>query len=47
VKNLQGQTLHAQTIGFIQPSTKKYVEVNAPLPDYFEEQLTKLRKSPL
>ena len=47
VKNLQGQTLHAQTIGFIQPSTKEYVEVNAPLPAYFEEQLEKLRKSPL
>ena len=46
-KNLQGQTLHAQTIGFIQPSTKEYVEVNAPLPEYFEEQLSKLRKSPL
>ena len=47
VKNLQGQTLHAQTIGFIQHSTKEYVEVNAPLPAYFEEQLEKLRKSPL
>ena len=47
VKNLQGQTLHAQTIGFIQPTTKEYVEVNAPLPAYFEEQLTKLRKSPV
>ncbi|MBR4706619.1 MAG: RluA family pseudouridine synthase [Pseudobutyrivibrio sp.] len=46
-RNLQGQTLHAQTIGFIQPSTKEYVEVNAPLPEYFEEQLSKLRKSPL
>ena len=43
-KDLQGQTLHAQTIGFIQPSTKKYVEVDAPLPDYFIELLDKFRK---
>ena len=42
---LQGQTLHAQTIGFIQPTTKVYVEVNAPLPDYFESLLEKYRKT--
>ncbi len=44
VKNLQGQTLHAQTLGFIQPSTGQYVEVNAPLPAYFEDLLSKYRK---
>ena len=44
VKNLIGQTLHAKTIGFIQPTTKEYVEVDAPLPDYFEKLLTKYRK---
>ena len=44
VKNLEGQTLHAQTLGFIQPTTKQYVEVNAPLPDYFEKLLAKYRK---
>ncbi len=43
VKNLQGQTLHAQTIGFIQPTTGEYVEVNAPLPEYFENMLKKYR----
>lgn len=32
---LEGQTLHAKTLGFIQPTTKKYVEVDAPLPEYF------------
>lgn len=32
---LNGQTLHAMTLGFIHPTTKEYVEVNAPLPDYF------------
>ena len=44
VKNLQGQTLHAETIGFIQPTTKEYVEVKAPLPEYFEKLLEKHRK---
>lgn len=33
--NLKGQTLHAGVLGFIHPSTKKYVEFEAPLPDYF------------
>ena len=45
VKNLQGQTLHAQTLGFIQPTSGEYVEVNAPLPEYFENLLTKYRKT--
>lgn len=45
VKGLEGQTLHAQTIGFIQPTTGLYVEVNAPLPEYFENLLTKYRKT--
>lgn len=42
-KNLQGQCLHAMTIGFIHPSTKEYVEFNAPLPEYFEKLLLTLR----
>lgn len=33
--NLQGQTLHAMTIGLIHPSTGEYLEVSAPLPQYF------------
>ena len=33
---LQGQTLHAKTLGFIHPKTNKYIEFNAPLPEYFE-----------
>lgn len=44
VKGLDGQTLHAQTLGFIQPSTGEYMEVNARLPSYFEDLLTKYRK---
>lgn len=42
-KGLQGQTLHAMTIGFIHPSTGEYLELEAPLPKYFEELLKKLR----
>ena len=44
VNKLQGQTLHAQIIGFIQPTTKEYVEISAPLPDYFEKELDILRR---
>lgn len=42
VKGLEGQCLHAKTIGFIHPATHEYVEFDAPLPDYFEKLLTKL-----
>ncbi|MCF0124158.1 MAG: RluA family pseudouridine synthase [Pseudobutyrivibrio sp.] len=34
-KHLQGQCLHAKTIGFIHPRSKEYIEVEAPLPEYF------------
>lgn len=43
-KNLQGQTLHAKTIGFIHPTTEKYIEFEAPLPEYFENLLYLLQK---
>lgn len=33
--HLDGQVLHAMVIGFIHPSTDAYVEVTAPLPEYF------------
>lgn len=39
---LVGQTLHAKTLGFIHPRTNEYIEVNAPLPDYFLNLLEKL-----
>lgn len=39
---LQGQTLHAGTLGFIHPSTGEYVETSAPLPEYFQALLDKL-----
>jgi 23S rRNA pseudouridine1911/1915/1917 synthase len=40
---LQGQALHAKTLGFIHPRTGEYVEFEAPLPDYFIKLLNKLR----
>lgn len=39
---LQGQTLHAGVLGIIHPSTGKYMEFTAPLPEYFETLLKKL-----
>ena len=42
--HLTGQTLHAKTLGFIHPTTKKYMEFDAPLPAYFEKLLIDLKK---
>ena len=36
---LQGQTLHAAVIGFVHPTSGEYLEVEAPLPDYFKHLL--------
>ncbi|MCR4566627.1 MAG: RluA family pseudouridine synthase [Pseudobutyrivibrio sp.] len=44
VKSLQGQTLHAETLGFIQPTTGEYVEIAAPLPQYMVDLLEKYRR---
>ncbi|MCR5271708.1 MAG: RluA family pseudouridine synthase [Lachnospiraceae bacterium] len=41
--HLEGQALHAMTIGFIHPRTEEYIEVSAPLPEYFTNLLSKLR----
>lgn len=37
--HLEGQTLHAAVIGFIHPRNGKYIEVEAPLPEYFQHLL--------
>jgi 23S rRNA pseudouridine1911/1915/1917 synthase len=37
------QALHAQTLGFIHPTTKKYMEFEAPLPPDFDAVLNKWR----
>jgi len=42
---LQGQTLHAKTIGIIHPRTREYLEIEAPLPEYFIDLLKKLENS--
>lgn len=42
---LQGQTLHAMTIGLVHPGTGEYLEVEAPLPEYFQRLLESLRKT--
>lgn len=40
---VEGQVLHAKTIGFIHPSSKKYVEFEAPLNQEFVKILERLR----
>lgn len=44
LSGLQGQTLHAETLGFCHPATGEYVEFHAPLPEYFIKLLKKLRR---
>lgn len=44
IPGLTGQTLHAMTLGFIHPETGTYMEFEAPLPEYFENLLEKLRR---
>lgn len=39
---LQGQALHARTIGFIHPTTGEYIEVSTPIPEYMTELVRKL-----
>lgn len=41
---LQGQTLHAKILGITHPRTGEYIEVDAPLPEYFTKLLDKLDK---
>lgn len=43
--NLNGQLLHARTIGFKHPRTGEIMEFTSPLPEYFEDVLDKLRAS--
>ncbi|BCN31191.1 RluA family pseudouridine synthase [Anaeromicropila herbilytica] len=42
--HIQGQALHARVLGFIHPSTREYMEFEAPIPEYFNELLDKLKK---
>ena len=40
--NLQGQVLHAKTLGFIHPTSKEYVEFDSELPEYFQKLVDNL-----
>lgn len=40
---LNGQTLHAKKLGFIHPTTNKYIEFDSELPEYFKEIIKKLK----
>lgn len=42
--NLNGQLLHAKTIGFVHPRTGEMMEFSSDIPEYFENVLEKLRK---
>ena len=35
-KELEGQTLHAKTLGFKHPVTQEYMEFNSEVPEYFK-----------
>lgn len=42
---LEGQTLHAMTIGLMHPRTQSYLEISAPLPGYFQSLIKKLNQN--
>jgi len=41
---LEGQSLHAKILGFIHPTTKQYMEFEAPTPEYFIKLLQKFKR---
>lgn len=42
---LEGQCLHAESIGFIHPNTGIYMEFHAPIPEYFQKLLDNFSSS--
>ena len=40
---LEGQLLHSKILGFIHPTTGKYMEFESELPDYFVKVLNKIK----
>ncbi len=40
--HLQGQCLHAKTLGFVHPTTGEYIEIDSPLPEYFQHLIQTL-----
>ena len=43
--DLDGQCLHAKTLGFVHPRTGEFIETDAPLPEYFSHLLDVLHSS--
>lgn len=43
LRQLEGQCLHAKTLGFLHPKTGQYVEFDSPLPAYFTAFLASLK----
>lgn len=41
---IEGQMLHAKRIEFTHPTTNKRMEIEAPLPEYFENIITSLEE---
>ena len=44
ITQLEGQCLHAKTLGFVHPATGAYVEFDSPLPEYFTAFTGRLQK---
>ena len=44
LSNINGQVLHAQTLGFTHPTKKKWINFKAPLPNDFKKMLNFLSK---
>ncbi len=44
IEYLGGQCLHAGTIGFKHPRSRKYIEIESELPEYFTDFLRRLKK---
>ena len=47
IASLEGQCLHAKTLGFIHPRSGEYMEFTSPLPEYFTAFLQKLAPTAL
>ncbi len=45
ITKLNGQCLHAKKIGFIHPTTKKYIEFSSELPEYFTDFLEEIKNN--
>ncbi len=43
IRQLQGQCLHAGTLGFVHPKTQEEILFHSPLPEYFAQFIQKLR----